>query len=805
MPAHKPALHAIGNAHIDPVWLWRWTEGLETIRATFRSALDRMNEFPGFMFSCSSAAFFDQLEKVDPGMLDEIRLRVQEGRWEIVGGWWIEPDANIPSGEALVRQALYGQRWFQEKLGVRAKVGFNPDTFGHPGTLPQILTGAGLRYYAFLRPGPHEKALPGPVFEWMSPDGSSVLASRIERAYCTWFEDPEHLEEHIQINDRARSKDVQNYTVFYGVGNHGGGPTRKNIQFMLDRSGKDPDIQLSSLGGYFRSLDAELDSGAAVPLVCEELQHHARGCYSAHSEIKALNRRTEHLLTTAEKLATTAHLLLGRPYPHEKLRSAWQSLLYNQFHDILAGTSLPEGYDDARDLFGHARALASGVLNVSLQALTSQIDTRGPGDALVVYNPLAWPVQAVVEVQPSGPSLVDASGSPVLCQHVQPTTTVNGQKRMVFVTKLPPLGWKLFRQNVPDTPPVPAQGMLSITPSSLENSFLQVEIDPGTGEIISLFDKRSRIETLAGPANSAVVLNDPGDTWSHGVASFRDETGRFKAREIEIEESGPVRVCLRVTSAWEASQIISRLYLYRDLDFLECRMSVNWQEQYKALKLAFPLSIRCPSVRYEVPYGSVEREANGEEQPGQQWVDVSGPLPDSSFYGVALLNDCKYGFDCLGSELRVTVLRSPAYAHHEPATLDPAKRYEHIDQGLQKLTWRLLPHAGTWRDAAVARRAFELNVQPPYVNEYEHDGALPADFSLASADPETYVLTAVKRSEDGEATILRGYDSGLDGGECAVRLSWLDAQFQKSLAPGEILSLRAEDSGDFRAVNLLEE
>ncbi|MEI6916330.1 MAG: alpha-mannosidase, partial [Armatimonadota bacterium] len=371
MSSDSPVLHAIGNSHIDPVWLWRWNEGLESIRSTFRSALDRLNEYPDFVFTTSSAAFFDQLEHVEPEMLEDIKARVKEGRWEIVGGWWVEPDCNIPCGESLVRQALYGQTYFQKTFGVMAKIGFNPDTFGHPGTLPQILEKAGLDYYAFLRPMQNEKILDGPVFRWRSVDGSEVLASRIERAYCTWFDDETQLEEHVQINHNARPSYLKDYTVWYGVGNHGGGPTKKNLDVLAAHGDKEPVVKLSSLNGYFESIERELKSaevGIALPEVTEELQHHARGCYSVHSEVKRLNRKTEHLLITAEKFASVACALLGREYPLDKLTSAWHGLLYNQFHDILAGSSLSEGYDDARDLYGHSRTIGAAVLEYSLQA-----------------------------------------------------------------------------------------------------------------------------------------------------------------------------------------------------------------------------------------------------------------------------------------------------------------------------------------------------------------------------------------------------------------------------------------------------
>ncbi|MDW8291395.1 MAG: glycoside hydrolase family 38 C-terminal domain-containing protein, partial [Armatimonadota bacterium] len=600
-------LHAIGNAHIDPVWLWRWTEGLETIRATFASALERMKEFPEFRFTDSSAAFYWLLEQTDPEMLAQIRERVREGRWEIVGGWWLQPDCNIPCGESFVRQALYGQRYFQRTFGITATVGYNPDSFGHAGTLPQILRKAGLTRYAFMRPGPHEKELPANVFWWQSPDGSRVLAARITRSYATWGDD---LAEHVRASAAGAPPFLHDYIVFYGVGNHGGGPTVQNIRSLLQT----PGVELSTLQRFFEAVERQAAEGAPIPTVEEELQHHARGCYTAHSEVKRQNRRTEHLLMTAERVASMAWALLGREYPQQALTEAWQSVLFNQFHDILAGTSLPEGYEDARDLYGHAAALGGYALHMALQHLSRHIDTRGEGNPLVVFNPLPWAVKVPVEVERGSTQLEDEQGNPLPAQEVQ-SSTVTGQRRSAFVIELPPMGYRVLRADVQPDSPSP-EGMLhaelNATGAVLENAFWRLEVN-GAGHLTRLYDKRHRVEVLSAPANVGIVLDDPSDTWSHDVASFRNEIGRFDGAQMAVEELGDVRACLRIETRWGNSQMIQRLYLYREIEMIECRLTVNWQEQYKMLKLAFPLRLQEPRVTAEAPYGFTVREPNGEE------------------------------------------------------------------------------------------------------------------------------------------------------------------------------------------------
>lgn len=775
----QPALHAIGNAHIDPVWLWRWPEGLEAIRATFRSVLDRMVEFPEFIFTGSSAAFYAMLADIDPEMLAEIRARVREGRWEIVGGWWIQPDANIPCGESLVRQALYGQRFFQAAFGVTATVGYSPDTFGHAGSLPQILRQSGLTRYAFLRPMPHETALPGSVFRWRSPDGSEVLTVRIARAYAAWADE---LREHVAANHAARPGCVADYIVFYGVGNHGGGPTQRNIVSLLEMAqcGDAPHVRLSSLDAFFSSVEAEMAAGAEVPVVADELQHHARGCYTAHSEVKRQNRRVEHLLMSAERVASVAWAVLGRPYPRPEMTAAWQSLLFNQFHDILAGTCLPEGYEDARDLFGHAATLAGTALNFSLQALTSRIDTRGEGSALVLVNPLPWPVKAPIEIERGGTTLSDAGGRPIVVQSIQPST-VAGQGRSCFVAELPPMGYRVFRQGV-EMPARAASGTLAVAPASLENDFWLLTLDPSAGHLVRLYDKQNQVDVLGAPGNVAVVLDDPSDTWSHDLPAFRDEVGRFAGAEIAVDENGPARAALRIETRWGRSTMLQRLYLYRELDIIEGRMTIHWHEERKMLKLAFPLRLEDPRATYDTPYGHIERPCNGQEEPGQQWLDVSGWARTASGervpYGMSLLNDGKYGFDVRGAELRMSLLRSPVFAFHDPFKLDPTRRYIYMDQGVQTVVYRLVPHRGDWSKAAVPRRAWELNVSPLAVNEYTHPGRLPATASFLEAEPDNIVLTVCKKAEDAEALIVRGYESAGRPTRATVKLPYLGLAFQ---------------------------
>lgn len=810
-PQTGPVLHCIGNAHIDPVWLWRWNEGLEAIRSTFRSALDRLKEYPEFIFSTSSAAFYQQLKEVEPEMLDEIRERIKEGRWEIVGGWWVEPDANIPSGESLARQALYGQTWFAKHLGVRATVGFNPDTFGHPGSLPGLLRQAGIDSYFFLRPEPREKTLPENVFLWRGIDGSEVLACRITRAYCTWFEGEAEMEEHIRLNHEARPQCIPDYTVFYGVGNHGGGPTKKNLDYLTQyiRNRHSPRLKIGSPGGFVKAVESYIQNGAELPAVEGELQHHARGCYSAHSETKRLNRQTEHLLITAEKFASVRSILGGFGYPLERLTSAWQGLLYNQFHDILAGSSLAEGYLDSRDLFGYSRQIGSEVLHTSIQAIASQIDTQGEDRALVVFNPLPWKTVVPVEIEPSGRQIATQTGEYLPVQELQPTTTQGHQRRLVFMAELPAMGYRVYRQN--DTEAHPAEANLKVSATELENEFWRLTVNPETGSICGLYDKLNDTEVLAGEGITAEIFRDESDTWSHDIDRYDDYIGRFIRGSLTVEELGPVRATLLLTAQYGKSTLLQRVMLYAGSEIIEIRYSVNWQEQLKGLKILARLNLRNPQATYEIPYGSIVREPNGEEEPGQQWVDLTGKLASERLgldtYGLSILNDSKYSFHCEGSILGITALRSPVYAHHDPEKLNPQKNYTFMDQGWQDFTLRLVPHTGTWQDADIPRRAMELNCKPLYVNESVHPGRLPSSASFLETTSEKVMITALKRSETDDEWILRAAETTGSRVKADILSDFFGIRIRADFRPFEVKSWRitTHPEATFRECNLLED
>ncbi len=798
----KPKLHMVGNAHIDPVWLWRWQDGLEVVLSTCRDAVALLKRYPCYVFSRSSAGAYKWLEQTDPQTFEEIRRLVTEERWNIVNGWWEQPDCNIPCGESLIRQGLYGQLYFLEKFGKAARVGYNVDTFGHCGTLPQILRKCGLEYYVFSRPGRHEKTLPNDLFRWMGPDGSQVLACRIE-GYATG--NVEGLERRIE-RALARCRETgMDWMAFYGRGDHGGGPTEEMILKIQELSAKvqDVDIVFSTPDSFFESVKGRAPD---LPVVKDELQHHSRGCYTVVSEIKARNRKLETSLLNAEKFCSMASMLFGVQYPRSNLRQSWETLLFNQFHDVLAGTSIKPAYMDAFRALDVAEGVAGSARDLALAAFSARVRTVGKeGQQLLVFNPAYCEREDPVEFQavlPPGGDLValDEKGGKHPIQ-ILSSEKVDGNRLVsgVFVARLPALGYRVFWITQGKGP---AASDLQASSNGVENTFVRISVDPKSGFIASIFDKRMGAELLASPSRF-VVIRDESDTWSHDVASFRDEIGTFDLERPPIVRAGPVRASLTIFGRHGRSKVIQTYIVHAGIPLVECRIDLDWHEKHKMLKLSFPVAVQSPTATYEIPYGIMRRATTGEEEPGQRWLDVSGRSDDGSRLGLLLINDCKYGFDVLGSEMRISLVRSPIYAFHAPRKVEPGKRYLYTDQGRQSIKLGLLAHAGFQPHVSFAY-AERLNNPPIIPFSNAHDGPLPSTSSLLKVSPRNVVLGALKMGERDESVVLRLFESAGRRTKSKVRFPLWGLEFSFPLAPWEIKTVKISKAGRATETNMLE-
>ena len=465
------------------------------------------------------------------------------------------------------------------------------------------------------------------------------------------------------------------------------------------------------------------------------------------------------MLQRAEKWAVVAEAVGGPAYPLDELTRAWKLLLFNQFHDTLAGTSIAPAYEDARDQIGYASAVASLVFNRSIQSVARQIAIpfEEGTTPVVVFNPHPWPVHADVELEFAGfrggavGGLADEDGNPVALQRTRSFATVNPPRgRFVFRAELPPLGYRTYRLR-PAGPAV-EHGPVSATGTTLENEHVLLEVDRASGRILRLVHKDSGADVATGGPH-AVVVRDTSDTWGHGVHAYDDAIGELTPASARVVEAGPVRAVLRVESRYDDSALAEEYVLSAGARHVDVRIALDWHERLKLLKLRFPTGLAAEEATYEIPYGHIVRAADGAENPAQAWVDVS----DGSA-GLAVLNDGKYGHDVRAGDIGVTVVRSPVYAWHDPRQLDEDGIFDYLDQGRQRFTLRLVPHAGDWRDANVVRLAAELN-QPVFsLLESAHEGPLPLQRSYASDGGGPVVMSVVKGGEDG-GIVVRAYES----------------------------------------------
>lgn len=717
--SERKVLHLIGYSHIDAAWLWPWTDGADAVLDTFRSALNRMDETPGFCYSHSSSAHYRWVERTDPAMFAKIKERIRQGRWEVVGGWPVEPDCNIPSTESFVRHSLYGKSYCRSALGMDVKIAMNPDSFGHSAGLPTILKSAGYGYYAFMRPQEHEMQLPH-LFWWEGPDGSRILTMRIWKDY-----DPrDKLEKMIrEAPDQLFTPGLNHAAMFIGVGDHGGAVTREQLHTVLELR-KDPnlpELRWSTLAAYFHAV--ETSSGFDnVPVVKNELQHHSRGCYSAYGEGKYLNRRSERMLGEAEAISVAAELSINHPYPQKEFAESWWKVTFNQFHDLMAGTALYSDYAQWHDGEGYACENAQTSTTEALEAMAMQVDTSSVKEnALFLFNPLPWPRKALGEVivgsdwKKAGPMfLVSKDGQHTPLQWRPSPSMTNFFPRLSGMVDLPACGYKVFEL---------MHGEAPVTAKYSE----RFKLAEGSFGIRS-FKADDGTELLSGPVG-LVAIRDTSDTWAHDVARFRDEMGRPTFESSSTVEDGPLTRIKRYRARWQDSEIVLNVRQFAGLDLLQLHFIIDWREHEQMLMLEVPTALTNPRIFAKVPGTVLERHTNGEEEPYQDWAAVQGSIGGSE-YTVAIINNSTYSYDCLDGLFRTVLIRSAPFARHNPNQVPRDDDHAWQDQGRQERTFWLLGGKGSYTQFALDRRADELQTPAEHVMDSAHPGHLPWEHSF---------------------------------------------------------------------------
>lgn len=788
------SVQATGNSHIDAAWLWPWTETVDVVRRTFGTALQLMDEYPQLHYAQSAAQYSEWMEQKYPPLFQQTVNRAKEHRWELVGGMWVEPDLNMPDGESLVRQILIGKRYFQQKYDADVRIGWNPDSFGYTWQLPQIYKKSGIDYFVTQKMSWNDtNQLPLTLFWWQSPDGSRVL-TYFPTGYGGSIE-PVRLAYALGLGYSHNPGLTETLNLF-GEGDHGGGPTRD----MLDRGIRwskpglvFPKIHFGSAQEFFSNVEKKLDTPRSpiwnyksvavqkpalpaardgkieLPIWNDELylEFH-RGVFTTQSKHKQNMRESEEWLLNAERYASLAWLR-GDSYPSGKLTEAWKKVLFNQFHDLAAGSGIGVIYKDAQQDYDVVHWTANEATSNALRTLSSEINTRTiPGTPAVVWNSLPWKRTDVAtfdvqlpEKSTIGIAVLDSRGKAIPSQVLSSNAATNNYHLLVKLQDIPSLGYTVLHV-IPGKHKFPTD--LNVHGSTLENSLLRVKVDPNTGCITSLYDKESQFESLATNAcgNQLIAFHDQPkeyDAWNIDPDFEKDFTALDRADSVRLTEKGPVRATFRITRSWQNSKFIQDITLYAGMKRVDVTNDIDWHESHILLKAAFPLAAAGSEATYEIPYGTINRpttrnnswEAARFEVPALRWADLG-----DGKHGFSLINESKYGYDAKGNVLRLSLLRSPK-------SPDPD-----ADQGHHHFAYSLYPHAGDWKQALTIRRGYEFNYKLEAFQVSAHSGSLGAEHSYVDLSADNVVLTAMKKTEDSDGLLLRFFEWAGKTGEVEI-------------------------------------
>jgi len=775
--------HLIGSAHIDPVWLWDYREGLNEGLITCRSILDLMDEDKDVTFIRGEALIYDHIEQADPEMFERIKKHIATGRWDVVGGTYIQADENLPATETLLRNYTRGQQYFTAKFGKPVEVGWSADCFGHTAGLPMILNAAGLKQFAFTRPLKPECALPGTAFWWHGPGESKVLTVR---PLCDWYciERTGMVPRLEQTLREAPQEKTKNQVVLYGLGNHGGGPTRKHLAEIREWAKKHPEIKFvfSTWTKYFRDLQAEIATHPAdyIPSFRGEIGYTERGCYTNLAKLKFMYHKAVNAVQQAE--ATDAIISAKLARKPADLSAPWDSVIFNSFHDILPGTCIERAADMQMAHLGEAIRGADLAEFKAVTALAMQIDTRvdKPAEAdmpgpvsMILWNPQPFDFDGYMELESSldwrpiwkyvhRPTEVpfcvrDSAGKSLPFQPIDAESSfshpvVPWRKRVIAPVKIPAMGWTMVQMAyVPEDQsparPTPPQSRAFYSGDAIENGIFKIDTYVGAPGVRIRRNGKLFIE---GDGLSAAIFDDPWGSWGKPEWDEQKEATpilnhKLKVSEVKVLETGPYRASLFVRLAGKKSRLDLTIRLYADRDEVEVLARVFFDERLGRMKLLFPVGDRA---EYDVPGATVTRGPLG-EVPANRWVRV----PREGRDGFAFISDSLTGFDASDGVLRATVVRSGRYAFN-PKIVEDKSWQPASDSGELKFKFSLTP--GT---ADLPRLAKRLEQQPTYLAVPAKPGPLPRQGSLASIETDGVKLLALKPAADGGGLILRLQES----------------------------------------------
>lgn len=796
-PNKNPVIYAVGHTHIDVAWLWTLTVTEDKTVRSFASALELMREYPEYTFMSSQVQLYKFVEKNAPEIFSQIQARVAEGRWEVEGAMYLEADCNIASGESLVRQVVYGKRYFKEKFNKDNEIMWLPDVFGYSAALPQILKLAAVPYFMTTKISWSEtNKMPYDSFQWQGIDGSKVLTHFIPtrevnrpaipghfaNAHFTTYNGDLAPEQTMGAWQRYSQKNINDFALMaYGHGDGGGGTTREMIENgrrLAKGLPGTPRIHFSTALEFFRKLDETVSRHRHLPQWSGELylEYH-RGTYTSMGRNKLKNRRSEYMLQNLEFYSALAGILADANYPRDVLAEGWEILMRNQFHDILPGTSIKEVYDDSDREYARLAEIVSEKTSELRNLISKQVGSSN--DGLIVFNPTSFVQSGAVSLEgdSEGHTALRAVGGDEISALQD---TVDGQ-RVFFAKGVPAYGYTVYEWadrdgNTYEKSRIDPDGYV------LENDYIEITFNP-KGQFARVWDKKSCRDVLQ-PGQAGNVLMTYEDrphnyeNWDINNYYVEKSWAVDALSSFELVEDGPVRKTIRIVRPYLDSTITQYVHLYHESGRLDIKNDIDWKQERIMMKALFPVNVYTHEATFEIQYGHVKRQTHYNtswdqarfEVPVHKWLDVS-----EYGYGVSFLNDCKYGCHVHNSVVGLTLLKSGTHPYAD------ADKERHV------FTYSLIAHSGTWQEANVLGEAYNLNnpltATPLQSASDKQDGATA--FSLISTDEPGITVETVKQAEDTDDTVIRIYESFGQSHEATFSLAF--------------------DASEIKVVNLLEE
>jgi alpha-mannosidase len=740
-----PTLYTIGHGHMDVAWLWRLRETEFKITGTIANQLELAAEYPEYKFIQSQPHLFWMIKTLYPDVYEEVKAAVRSGHIVPEGGMWVEADTNLSGGEALIRQFLYGKRFFRDEFGVECELLWLPDVFGYSGQMPQIMRGCGIQYFAtqkiFWTYNGGDK-FPHNLFTWRGIDGSEVLA-HIFNDYNS-MTDPKSLNR--RWRERVQKDGLKGMVVAFGWGDGGGGPTRDHLEFLRRASDLEgaPRTRMASPIEFFK--DAEQEGVPDEHYVGELYFQAHRGTYTSQAKTKRNNRKAELALREAEMWGAVAHALHKGVYPWQALEETWRTVLLHQFHDILPGSSIQAVYTEAEAAMGGAIENAEAAAQAARTALTEG------SSAVTAFNSLSWERKALVFLPSGATGLTGPDGQAAPVQ-VTPDGDIWAE------VTVPSCGWATYHGAADVSNPTVEDGATaSLNPPVLENGLLRLEFNE-RGELVSILDKELGRELAAGPGNAFRMYKDvPNwfDAWDIDSMAELQPVPLDAPATFELLAAGPLLAALRITRTLHESEMTQVVKLRRGSRRADFDTDIQWQERHKLLKVEFPVNIHADEGIHEIQFGHIRRpnhrsrpfDANRFEVCNHKWTALA-----EENRGCAVLNDSKYGVSVLGNNIALTLLKSALAPDPE------------ADLGHQSFTYAFYAWKGSFADSDLVREGYDLNVPVSIVS-----GA-GEQFSLLSMDAPNIVVEAVKAAEDRSGDlILRLYEAKRMATRCALKM-----------------------------------